>query len=159
MPKFIRETHESKVLYNRALEHISRSRTREAMRNLEEALQIAPRNAAYLSQYALCVAIEEEDFDAAKKLCERAIRIDGRDPLHRVNLGRIYRLEGRNGDAYREFLQAWEEDRFHPAPATELTRMGIRRPPVLPFLSRSHWLNVRLGRLRAHVVRTLSGAV
>ena len=55
--------------------------------------------------------------------------------------------------AHDAFLSGWNADRKHPAPAAELTRMGVRRPPVLSFLPRSHWLNVRLGRLRARLVR------
>lgn len=147
------ETLESKAFFNQALEYLNRNRHREAMKSLEDALRISPRNAEYLSHYAVAVACELEDYDAAEKLCERAIRIDPRDPVHRVNLGRVYRMSGRNGEAYEEFLAAWETDRRHPAPAAELSRMGIRRPPVLPFLPRSNWLNIQLGRLRARLFR------
>lgn len=147
------ETHESKVLFNQALELIARNRLSDAMGKLEEALQIAPRNGAYLSYYGLCVATEREDFDAAVKLCERAIKLNPDDPVVRVNLGKVHRLQGNNAEAYDEFLEAWETDRLHPAPAAELSRMGIRRPPVIPFLPRSNWLNIRLGRLRAWLAR------
>jgi hypothetical protein len=79
------------------------------------------------------------------------------DPLGRVNLGKVFRLQGDNGAAYEEFLAAWKLDRLHPAPAAELMRMGIRRPPILPFLPRSHWLNVQLGRIRARLLRMRTG--
>jgi len=149
------ETHESKVLFNQALELITRNRLTDAMRKLEEALQIAPRNGAYLSYYGLCVAAEREDFESAIKLCDRAIKLDPADPVIRVNLGKVYRLQGNNAGAYEEFLEAWETNRHHPAPAAELSRMGIRRPPVIPFLPRSNWLNIQLGRLRAWLGRGL----
>jgi Flp pilus assembly protein TadD len=147
------ETHESKVLFNQAIELLSRNRTPEATRKLEEALQIAPKNSAYLSYYGLCIAMDRDDFDAAVKLCERAVRLNPNDPIGRVNLGKVYRLQGSNAAAYEEFIEAWETDRLHPAPAAELSRMGIRRPPVIRFLPRSSWPNVLLGRLRAKVER------
>lgn len=147
------ETHESRALFNQAIEYLNRNRHREAMKSLEDALRISPRNPEYLSHYGVAVACELEDYEAAEKLCERAVRLDPRDPVYRVNLGRVYRMNGRNGAAYEEFLAAWESDRRHPAPAAELSRMGIRRPPVIRFLPRSNWLNVQLGRLRARLSR------
>lgn len=147
------ETHESKVLFNQALEQLSRNRARDAMGKLEKALQISPNNALYLSHYGLCVAIEREDFISAVRLCEHAVKLDPNDLVCRVNLGKVYRLKGCNAEAYQEFLGAWEMDRSHPAPATELSRMGIRRRAVLPFLPRSNWLNIRLGKLRAKIER------
>jgi tetratricopeptide (TPR) repeat protein len=149
-------THESNVLFNRALELLNRNKVSAARKQLELALQICPQHPSYLSLYGLCVAVESEDYDAARKICETAVRMSPRDPLTRVNLGKVLRLEGNTGAAYSEFLTAWKIDRLHPAPAAELSRMGIRRPPVLPFLPRSHWLNIRLGKLRANVIRLRS---
>lgn len=147
------ETHESKVLFSQALEMLSRNNVQNAILHLEEALHIAPDNPAYLSHYGLCVALDRADFDTGRRVCERAIRMDPRDPVNRVNLGKVYRMEGHAKRAHETFLKAWKQDKTHPAAATELSRMGIRRPPVLSFLSRSHWLNVRLGRLRARLDR------
>ncbi len=152
------ETHESQVLFNRALEMLSRNNVGEALRHLEDALRIAPNNAAYLSHYGLCVAMERHDFESARELCRRAVRMAPSDPMPRVNLGRVLRLEGDNRAAYETFLRAWRLDRSHPAAAAELSRMGIRRPPVLRFLPRSHWLNVHLGRLRARLMRARTAA-
>ena len=147
------ETHESQVLFNRALELINLSSFDTAMTHLEEALQIAPNNATYLSHYGLCVATDSHDFEAARKLCQRAIKMSPADPVNRVNRGRVLRLEGDNRLAYEAFIKAWKQDKSHPAAASELSRMGIRRPPVLTFLARDHWLNIRLGRIRATVER------
>ncbi len=147
------ETHESKVLYNQAMEMINRRNFEAAINLLEEALQIAPNNSAYLSHYGLCVAMDRKDFDAARKLCERAIKINEKDPVNRVNLAKVYRLEGLNSHAHNTLLEAWKQDKSHPAAATELSRMGIRRPPVVGFLPRGHWINVRLGRFRTKLAR------
>lgn len=150
-------THESNVLFNRALELLNRNKVDAARKQLEMALQICPQQPSYLSLYGLCVAVESEDYESARRICEKAVRMSPNDPLNRVNLGKVLRLEGNTGAAYGEFLTAWKLDRMHPAPASELSRMGIRRPPVLGFLPRSHWLNIRLGRLRANMIRMRTG--
>ena len=147
-------THESNALFNRALEMLNRNKVSVARKELERALQICPQQPSYLSLYGLCVAVESEDYESARRICEKAVRMSPSDPLNRVNLGKVFRLEGNAGAAYGEFLAAWKLDRMHPAPASELSRMGIRRPPVLRFLPRSHWLNIRLGKLRAALIRT-----
>lgn len=146
-------THESNVLFNRAMEMINRNRVAAARKELEMALQICPRHSSYLSLYGLCIAVESEDYESARRICESAIRLNPRDPLTRVNLGKVLRLQGDNSAAYGEFIAAWKLDKNHPAPASELSRMGIRRPPVLAFLPRSHWANVALGRVRSRVTR------
>ena len=146
-------THESNVLFNRALEMVNRNRVTAARKELEMALHICPRHPGYLSLYGLCVAVESEDYESARRLCESAIRINPRDPLARVNLGKVLRLKGDNGAAYSEFITAWKLNKHHPAPASELSRMGIRRPPVLRFLPRTHRANVMLGKVRARIGR------
>ena len=146
-------THESNALFNRAIEMLNRNKASAARKHLEQALQICPQHPAYLSMYGLCVAIDAEDFDSARRICEKAVKMSPSDPINRVNLGKVFRLQGDNGSAYEEFLAAWQLDKLHPAPAAELTRMGIRRPPVLRFLPRSHWANIYVGRLRSQLLR------
>jgi len=151
-------THESNALFNRAIEMLNRNKASAARKHLEQALQICPQHPAYLSMYGLCVAIDAEDFDSARRICEKAVKMSPSDPINRVNLGKVFRLQGDNGSAYEEFLAAWQLDKLHPAPAAELTRMGIRRPPVLRFLPRSHWANIYLGRLRSQLLRLRIGS-
>ncbi len=151
----VTDTHESDVLYSQAMELLSRNHMREAMKRFEEALQISPNNAVYMSHYGVCVAIEKEDIVAARKLCERAVKMDPKNPVARVNLGKVLRLDGDNERAHKTFIQAWKADKTHPAAAAELSRMGIRRPPVFSFLSRTHWLNKKFGVLRAKIERSM----
>lgn len=157
MSTFIRSrTMDANEMFTHAVELLNRNKVEGAIKNLEAALQISPNNADYLSHYGLCVALDHYDYTAARKLCERAIRLEPREVIHKVNLGRVLRLQGDRRGAYNAFIHAWKLDTSHPAPATELVRMGVRRPPVLPFLARSHWINVRLGKLRASIERLVS---
>ena len=151
----VTDTHESEVLYNQAMELLSRNHIREAMKRFEKALQISPNNALYMSHYGVCVAVEKNDLSAARKLCERAVKMDSKNPVTRVNLGKVLRLRGDNGGAHQTFIQAWKTDKTHPAAAAELSRMGIRRPTVFSFLPRTHWLNRKFGLLRAKIERSL----
>lgn len=149
------DTHESEVLYNQAMELLSRNRADLAKKLFGQALQISPNNALYMSYYGVCVAAEKKDMETARKLCERAVKMDPDNPVTRVNLGKVQRLTGENEQAHRTFIQAWKTDKTHPAAAAELSRMGIRRPPVISFLPRSHWLNRKLGMLRAKFERSM----
>jgi Flp pilus assembly protein TadD len=146
-------TPESQTMFNLALEQMHRNHFREATRSLREALRMAPDNAHYLSFFGLCLARDTQDFDTAIRLCSRALEQIPHDTVLQVNLGKVFRLKGDNASAYNSFLGAWEENRRHPGPAAELTRMGIRRTPVIPFLSRSSWPNRLLGRLRTGIRR------
>lgn len=146
-------TPESQAMFNLALEHMHRNRFREAARSLREALRMAPDNAHYLSFFGLCLARDTQDYDTAIRLCKRALDHIPHDTVLQVNLGKVYRLKGDIASAYNSFLGAWEENRRHPGPAAELTRMGIRRTPVIPFLPRGSWPNRLLGRVRTTIRR------
>lgn len=150
-------THESQALYNRAQEQISRNRFRDALHHLREALDISPYNPQYLSLYGYCLAKERKTYDTAIDLCKRALRLKPSDPDIIVNLGRVLRLSGDNSTAHSTFLKAWEKKKGHSGAATELSRMGIRRRPVIPFLPRSQWCNKYLGIMRAKIIRLFQG--
>jgi Flp pilus assembly protein TadD len=150
-------TLESQGLFDLALEKIKRNHFREALGHLMNALRIAPANPSYRSYFGYCLAQSEGDFDRAIRFCRQASESRPMDPVLHVNLGKVYRLKGDNASAHNEFLYAWEVCAGHPLAAAELTRMGVRRPPVISRLPRSHWCNKYLGRIRAAIERRLSG--
>ena len=141
--------------FNLALEKIYRNDYLDALDFLTVAVDAAPRNALYLSYYGLCLAKARSDFDAALKICKRAAESRPRDIAVRVNLGRVYRMRGNNLAAWKTFHKAWQQNKRHAAPALELTSMGIRRRPVIPFLPRSWWGNKVLGMLRSRIERAV----
>ena len=153
----VSSTHESQALFNLAQEKMNRNRFRDATRYMREALAIAPDNPTYLSTYGYCLARENEAFGTAVSLCRRAIKLKPGDPDLLVNLGRVLRLSGEKNSAHQAFLDAWERKRGHIGAATELRRMGVRRHPVLPFLSRSNPVNKYLGKIRARLERLALG--
>jgi len=151
-------THEAQSHHNRAIENISRNNYRKAIDHLARALHASPTHPTYMSLYGYCVAYVHRDFERGIRYCRQALKLKPLDPVLRVNLGRVYRMRGDSRLAHSEFLLAHRLDNCHPAPATELQRMGIRRPPVLRFLPRSNLFNRYLGRFRASVERKLRAA-
>jgi Flp pilus assembly protein TadD len=146
-------TSESRTLYDLAMEKIKRNHFKEALIHLGAAIRIAPTTPFYRSYFGYCLAQVEGDFERAVQYCRQASDSRPLDPELHVNLGRVYRLKGDNAAAHSAFVQAWHLCKGHPAAAAELTRMGIRRPSVLGFLPRSHFVNRFLGVLRAKYER------
>jgi len=142
-----KETFESRNLYIKAAGSVKRGNFRNGISYLREAVKIAPDNPDYLSLLGLCSA-KDGDISGGKSLCSRAVSLAPDEAVPYVNLGRVLLEEGRRQEARTVLLKAYRIDRRNVEVALELSHMGIRRNPVLSFLSRSHPLNVYLGRLR-----------
>lgn len=145
---------EARAFLDQAVERMQRGQFEAAIGDLRAALRTEPENPWVLSQLGVCLA-HIGRFSDGLDACKRAVRLAPNDTLCRVNLGRAYKIRGDKAAAHRTFASAWQENREHPAPAAELARMGVRRRPVLPFLRRSHWCNVLLGRMRSHLARSV----
>ena len=91
-------------------------------------------------------------FDGARKdglaLCKHAIRMDDGEPENYMNLAKVCLLAGDRRQAVAAVQRGLKVDpRFLPLVALR-HRMGFRRKPVIPFLSRDAWINRRLGERR-----------
>jgi hypothetical protein len=73
-----------------------------------------------------------------------AIKKEPQNSLLYLNLGRIYRLSKRKGDAVKIFREGLKFE-VNQQIIDELTKIGIRKRPVIPFLKRSNPLNKYLG--------------
>jgi Flp pilus assembly protein TadD len=138
-------------LCEEAREQLSVNHGAQAFELVHQALRLWPDSPQGLSLYGICVAKMRGEYAHAIHVCRRATELAPEDAELRTNLGRVYRLMGDNDRAYSSFLAAWRCNRSHPAAAAELARMGVRHPPVLAFLPRSHWCNRGLGLLRHRV--------
>lgn len=107
-------------------------------------------NPVFWSYFAVCLAKVRRDFSTAVELCTLAIKINPKNPLHYVNLGRVYLAEGDKENAIRALhngLSHCPNNRIQ----TELNKFGRRKPPIVSMLKRSHPLNIFLGKLAAHL--------
>ncbi len=103
--------------------------------------------ARYVSFYGLCLALEAGRVHQGLRCCEEALATEFYNVDLHFNLGRVLLAANRRRDAHRAFLNGLHWDRSHAGILRELRAMGKRRRPVLPFLSRSHFVNVVLGRM------------
>lgn len=124
-----------------ALEHFANAHRRD------------PANPRYRSYYGWAVAMIEHRLDRGLALCRSALRDAGDSPDVYHNLARIMLAHGRKTEAFKYVRRGLMVDPRHAPLLLEWRRLGVRRPPVLPFLPRRHFLNRVLGRLRGRLVR------
>jgi tetratricopeptide (TPR) repeat protein len=119
--------------------------TRAALSFFERAIEMDNRP-AYSSYLAVCVAKEQRHFELAYTLCEGARKREPQNPVHRLNLGRIFLLAGRKVDAIETFNEGLELGE-NVEITEELNKLGIRKHPVIQSLDRSDPVNKWLGIL------------
>jgi tetratricopeptide (TPR) repeat protein len=139
--------------YTRGLDALTRGRGREALALFEAAIEIEKRcgiarpQARYLSFYGLCLAIEKKQLNEGIRFCQEALNHEFFNPDLCCNLGRLLYRAGRRRDAYDVLLKGYTLQPNHQGIFEELARMGVRRRPVVGFLSRNNPINVVLGKL------------
>ena len=144
------ETFESRDLFRKAEIHFRRNKFDRAAGLITEALKIAPGHPLYLSHLGVCVAMRGNVIEG-EKMCMKAAGLRSGDPIMYVNIGRVLLRQGRRKEAREYFMRAYRKDNTSAPAALELSRMGVRRPPVIRFLPRDHPLNVGFGRLRHRI--------
>lgn len=137
--------HESEAdkLLQRGLAELEDGNEPAALSFFEKAATLS-RSPEILSCLGLCVARQRGQSQKGVELCNRAISVDPTNPLHYLNLGRIH-LAARDKrtaiTVFREGLCFGPDEHL----VAELDRLGTRKPPVLQFLPRGHFLNKWLG--------------
>ena len=123
----------------------------EALLHARRALGIAPKNPFYLSYTGLLAALAEKRFGDAEALCQEAVGMRRNHAQLYLNLAEVYLQAGRTTDAIatleKGLISAGRDFRIRRA----LEKIGMRRPPVLTFLHRSHPLNRTLGKWRHRI--------
>ena len=91
--------------------------------------------------------MERNKYGEAVRMCQEASAAEFFNPELHWNLGRILLAANRKREAHAALVRGLRWQKGHPGIVGELRRMGRRRRPTLPFLTRSHPINVFLGRL------------
>lgn len=81
-------------------------------------------------------------------LCRHALRLSFTEPENHLNMARLHVLLGNRKAAIKAVGEGLTLNPNHPPLLALYREMGIRREPVLRFLSRNNILNRLLGRLR-----------
>jgi hypothetical protein len=104
----------------------------------------------YLGQaIARCEGRKREGLD----LCRHAVQIEPFRPENYLNLAQLYVMVGNRRGAIRAMRDGLALDSDHRGLLELQRRVGVRRRPPIPFLSRTNPLNVILGQLR-HKAKT-----
>ncbi len=114
----------------------------------ERAHRRDPQNPFARSWYGLTLVLVEKNSNLGVVLCDEALRTEGPDPELLLNQARLHLALRQRERAVRALvrgLELWPDD---PRLVAARDALGIRRPPVIPFLSRNNPLNRILGRLR-----------
>ena len=101
-----------------------------------------------LSFFGLCLALVQKDYKAAVELCERAIALQFYNGDHFENLARVYLASGKRRKAIETAEQGLKSHEDHEGLKKVRQELGIRARPAVPFLDRSHPLNVTIGQKR-----------
>ena len=121
-------------------------RYRDAVNHFQEAIMLEPGARGYLSYLGLALAHADRKFSDAEHLCRRAIEAEYHRPEHYNNLGEVFLLANRRADAVKAFNQALSWNPNFDAASDSLRKLGVRKPPVVPVLPRSHPINIMLGK-------------
>jgi len=132
------------IPFEEGLKALNAGRTGEALQWLEKAVEEekTPLACAYL---AYCRAKEQGKYREAIALCTEAMKEEPKNSEIYLNLGRVYLLAGQRKSAIRAFDLGLRYGK-NPQLVNELTLLGRRKAPPLPFLSRSNPLNRLLGK-------------
>lgn len=130
-------------IFKKGLEALNRGDTLSALSHFEKIINIE-RIPSVCSAYAYCIAKERGQISNAISLCEEAIQKEPQNAFHYLNLGRIYLIDNNRAEAIKTLREGlkYEENQVI---IEILNKLGLRRPPIIKFLKRSHPLNKYLG--------------
>jgi len=118
----------------------------EAMKIFEKNL-LSALNPKDLSFYALSLAASEEDYDRAVTMCISAAEKEFYNPEIYLNLGKTLLLCGKKTKAIKVFKKGLKFDETNKSIRMEIKKLGLRRAPIISFLSRGNVLNRMCGIL------------
>lgn len=101
----------------------------------------------FYSYLGFGVARFERRYREGLRLCRHAVKRDYQ-PENYLNLARTYMLVGDRKRAVRAVSTGLKIDPSYPRLRELWSEMGMRKRPVLSFLSRDHVLNRVLGKIR-----------
>lgn len=98
------------------------------------------------------IALRQQRVKEGVKLCQHAVKLEFYQAENYLNLARTLVLAGQRRAAVRALGEGLKIEPDNEQLLELQGEIGLRKRPVLPFLSRSNPLNLVLGRIR-HVLR------
>jgi len=97
------------------------------------------------SALGLCYVMAKNNIMSGLTYCQRAISLDQYEPSFYYNLGLIYLKMGDKKKAIAAFRRGLKLNPEHSGIWSQISQMGLRKPPVFSFLPRQHFLNKLAG--------------
>lgn len=108
----------------------------------------AAKAASGLSYFGLALALVSRKFKTAIDLCKRAIDLEFYHGDHYANLARVYVAANNRKKALETVEQGMKVAPEDEDLLRARAELGVRSRPAVPFLDRSHPINVTLGQAR-----------
>jgi len=137
--------------YRQGEKALGEERESAALEHFRTAHRLDPTSARYRSYYGLGLALAERRFDKALELCRSAAKEEFFNPALYRNLARVHLAFGFKAEGIRYLRRGLMIDPADEGINADLSDLGVRRRPILGFLSRRHGLNRALGRLRGRL--------
>ena len=109
--------------------------------------QGAELNGQFYSYLGYGIARYERRVKEGLALCQHSIKLQFYEPENYLNLARVQLLARNRRKAVEALNRALKLNASNPGAIALAREIGWRRRPVIPFLSRSNFLNRLLGRL------------
>lgn len=135
---------------------LRRGNGKSALNTLRHALDKFPADPFLLSYYGCLIAVIENNSKEGIKICVDALKMLNTSmpfgseffyPVFYLNLGRAYLKGNRKKDAVQAFQEGLKNDPENHDILWEIKKMGTRKPPLLPFFTRSNPVNKYIGML------------
>jgi Flp pilus assembly protein TadD len=141
--------------FKQGLKALKNGYPQKALVHMRTAFESEKHNPFYLSFLGLTMARAERKWDKATELCEIAVQLRRSESQFHLNLAEVYALAGRREKALDTIDAALalfgKDERLYRA----RSRVEKRRSPVLPFLTRDHFLNRTFGKVRHRTLKRL----
>jgi tetratricopeptide (TPR) repeat protein len=143
------------IEFREGVELLKNEYPEKALMKLRRAFESEKRNPYYNSFLGLAIARAEQEWNEAIELCETAVRLNRKEIQFHLNLIEVYILAELRETALYKLDVALRLFRNDSRLKRLRSRVLKRRAPVLPFLTRSHFLNRGLGKLRHRILNKL----
>lgn len=135
--------------------HYEHGDARKALEKAKHAVELDNENPTYVSYAGLFVAAAQKNYTAAAEICHKAIRLKRTEVQPYLNLAEVYVKAGKKADAVEALTIGLKFTKQDVRLTRALRQLGVRRPPVFPFLERRHFFNRHFGHARHQLLRLL----
>jgi tetratricopeptide (TPR) repeat protein len=141
--------------FKKGVELLKNEYPQKALVRLRRAYESDRHNAYYGSFLGLAIARAQRKWDQASELCEIAVQLKPKEVQFHLNLGEVYASAGMREKALDKLDYALELFGNDTRLKRARSKVEKRRPPLLPFFGREHFLNRKLGKLRHLLLKGL----